>query len=41
MTIAAIDVDPQKYLSAPLCPDELPVPEGDHYRLPRSIAQQH
>lgn len=28
MTIAAIDVDPQRTFS-PLCPDELPVPEGD------------
>ena len=28
MTIAAIDVDPQRTFS-PLCPEELPVPEGD------------
>lgn len=28
MAIAAIDVDPQQTFS-PLCPDELPVPEGD------------
>lgn len=28
MTIAAIDVDPQQTFT-PLCPDELPVPEGD------------